>query len=606
MVSASALTAVAAFAAAGTISIDRTVVTGSVGNPANRTATLTLSEAGVDPAQLDVSVATSRPTVLPAANVTVQGSGAQRVVSFNPVGQGTSTVTFTMTDPSGGTATTTITYAASLPMPDASGRYFENISDASSALDVGDGYQLMLNDETNVVFLFRSGVTGPPVRIWSFTAAQFGTSSEIDFEGMARSGDTLIITGSQGNNKDGEVRTERRTLIGLTITGSGADTQLAFAGRYNGLWNDLRGWDAGNGHGLGANALGFVAGTAPGVLPNPPNGLNVEGLEYAPDGRTLYLAFRAPTVNIGGSYKALIVPVTNPDALIAGAPATGPAAFGAPILLDLDGRSIREIRRNDSNEYLISAGPSPQNNGWALYTWDGDPAHQPRFNRSLPPENNSTGGAWESIVAVPHPLATGTLVSLVTDSGDTNFYGTGATKDLPSAYQKSYSADFALGPVAGSDADQETLAVRVPSPTGEFSWSISGDNRDVRLTDAENRGAYLESTGSIVPIQVSDTRTNSPGWSISGQVSDFNDGLPGRCLGWTPTVVSPGAGAVAGAPVASGFTSGNGLADASVLASAAAPYPAGSATVGADLDLRLPADTPAGSYSAVLTITALS
>jgi len=490
-------------------------------------------------------------------------------------------------------------------MPDASGNYYEGISDASSALDVGDGYLLAVNDETNVVFLYAEGVTGPPVKTWTFTADQLGTTKEIDFEGMARSGDTLLITGSQGNNKDGETKIERRTLIGLTISGSGADTELTFVGRYNGLWTDLKSWDAAGGSGLGQNALGFAAATAPGVKPDPPNGFNIEGIEYAPDGQTLYLGFRAPTIGVDGRHDALIVPVTDPGDLIAGA---GPAAFGAPILLDLGGRSIREIRRNDSNDYLISAGPSPQNNSWALYTWDGDPTHQPQFNRNLPNQDTETGGAWESIVAVPHPLAAGAAVAVVADSGDTNFYGTGATKDLPRPYQKSYGADFPLGPVGAADADGQTVTVTVPTAKGEFSWSISGGDHSVQLTDAQEHGTYLESSGALVPIQVTDNRAGGPAWSISGQVSDFSGGLPGTYLGWTPTIVAAGAGAgaIVGDPVASGIDGGNGLTDSSVLASAPTSHPPGSATVGADLDLRLPADTSPGAYSATLTITALS
>jgi len=156
-------------------------------------------------------------------------------------------------------------------------------------------------------------------------------------------------------------------------------------------------------------------------------------------------------------------------------------------------------------------------------------------------------------------------------------------------------------------SDSESLNVNVPqTQSGEFTWSISGSDHSVQLTDAESKGSYLESTGSIVPIAVTDTRAGGPQWSISGQVSDFTDGLSGKYLGWSPTVVTAGAGATAGDPVAPGIDSGNGLTDSSTLASAPDAHPNGTATLGADLDLRLPADTTAGSYSATLTITALS
>lgn len=170
------------------------------------------------------------------------------------------------------------------------------------------------------------------------------------------------------------------------------------------------------------------------------------------------------------------------------------------------------------------------------------------------------------------------------------------------------TVDFdACGAGNPPSTDTQSLSVTVPEVgEGEFTWSISGEDHTVQLTDAENKGAYLESTGAIVPIVVTDTRAGGPQWSISGQVSDFTGGLSGKYLGWAPAVATPGAGATAGVAVEPGITAGNGLTDASTLASAQAGHATGSATLGADLDLRVPADTPAGSYSATLTITALS
>jgi len=104
---------------------------------------------------------------------------------------------------------------------------------------------------------------------------------------------------------------------------------------------------------------------------------------------------------------------------------------------------------------------------------------------------------------------------------------------------------------------------------------------------------------------VVDTRDGSPAWSLSGQVSDFSGGLSGKFLGWSPRVTSEGAGAVPGGAVPSGLLAGDGLRVPSLLASAAKGHPKGSATVGADLDLRLPASTRGGTYNATLTITAL-
>ncbi|HWK27365.1 MAG TPA: DUF3616 domain-containing protein [Solirubrobacter sp.] len=476
-----------------TLTAEQPIVAGTVGDAANPQLTLTLSPAGDAP----VTATSSNAAVLPAANIAISGTGAQRTVAFTPTGRGTSTVTFTA-----GGATATITYAASSPAP---GSYYYGISDASSALDVGDGYLLLVNDETNTIFLHRADRSGYPVKTWTFTPQQLGTSGEIDFEGLARRGDLLVVTGSHGNNRSGAVRSERRTLISATITGSGASTELTFAGRYANLWTELRAWDAANG-----DALGFVAATAPGVLPNPPAGFNVEGLEFAPNGTALYLGFRAPTA--GG--RALIVPVLNADAVARG---TGPAQFGAPIRLDLGGRSIRELRRNARNEYLIAAGPSPQNDTWALYTWDGDAAHAPLFNRELPADNGLTGGAWESIASVPDGFAG--AVRLVTDSGDTNFYGTGATKDLAPGYQKSYTElvtlaappteTSATGTVAGTVPPQLALTLGGPAVFAPF---VAGVSR----TYTAQTTANVVSTAGDAALTVADASPNASGHLVNG------------------------------------------------------------------------------------------
>jgi hypothetical protein len=162
------------------------------------------------------------------------------------------------------------------------------------------------------------------------------------------------------------------------------------------------------------------------------------------------------------------------------------------------------------------------------------------------------------------------------------------------------------GPGPGSD--DMTIGVTVPEGTGpgEFVWSIDG-NGQVVLSEAANQGGYWQSTGEIDPISVSDSRAGGLSWSISGQVGDFTGGIDGKHLGWKPKVTVAGAGAAPGDEVFSGITSGNGLKDGSLLASRASGNTAGgTATLGADLDLRLPITTGAGTYSVTLTITALS
>ncbi|MET8814906.1 hypothetical protein ABZW47_23245 [Streptomyces sp. NPDC004549] len=153
---------------------------------------------------------------------------------------------------------------------------------------------------------------------------------------------------------------------------------------------------------------------------------------------------------------------------------------------------------------------------------------------------------------------------------------------------------------------QQTITATVPEQAGEFTWTIDGTDHAVTLTDAVNKGAYLRSTGDLKPVKVTDTRAGAPAWSVSGQTGDFTGGLSGKYLGWTPSVLADGAGAHAGAAVASGIDSGAGLTGSAVLGSADAGHTKGTATLGAALDLRLPATTESGTYTTTLTLTALS
>ena len=159
--------------------------------------------------------------------------------------------------------------------------------------------------------------------------------------------------------------------------------------------------------------------------------------------------------------------------------------------------------------------------------------------------------------------------------------------------------------------DGQDIQVDVPTTApGEFGWTINGHNGLVDLGTAEEKNLqYFEATGQINPITVTDTRASKAAWSISASVGDFVDGqktFEGKYLGWTPKVVTPGAGAVAGASVGSGYDGGEGLSTSRSLSSAAAGHDRGAGVVGADLDLKIPNTIDKGSYRATLTLTALA
>ena len=409
---------------------------GGVGDPA---ATVTVAQSGGDAAALTVTAtASSKTSVATTADVSVTGAGGTRQVTVAARGVGYTDLTLKVTAPNGKSATTTLHLAASAAVQDtAATRYLTGASDSSAAVDAGDGYVIVADDETNQLRLYRRDGSGAPVRSWDFSG-QAGVSIEMDLEAATRAGDTVYWSGSMGNSKSGELRPDRAVLFTTKVTGSGAGVQLTFGGVYKGLRADLIAWDKANG-----DRYGFAAGAAAGNIPKQIDGFNLEGLEFAPGSTTTaYLGFRAPLVPPAAGGKALLVPVTNMDKLTGGAHAT----FGTPVLLDLGGLSVRDIRRNAAGQYLIIAGSwaaDDNSDPYALYSWDGAAGHAPVLLRSLP---TADPGAWEAIVAVPDLTVAGAQVQLLTDAGAADLYGDGtAAKDLTHPeWKKSRAVWFTL------------------------------------------------------------------------------------------------------------------------------------------------------------------
>jgi hypothetical protein len=423
-----------------TLSLSTAYLSGSVRGIGDETVTATVAQSGADPSAVTITAtASSRTSVARAVDVTATGTGGSRQISVAAQGVGYTDLTLKATGLSGKSTTTVLHYAASAAVQDAAvTHYVSGAGDASAAVDAGDGYMIVADDETNQLRLYRRDVSGAPVRSWDFTS-QAGVSIEMDLEAATRTGDTIYWTGSMGNSKSGELRPDRAILFSTKVSGSGAGTQLTFGGGYKGLRADLISWDNANG-----KRFGLAEGASEGNIPKQIDGFNAEGLEFAPgSSTTAYLGFRAPLVPPSTGGKALVVPVTNMDRIVTGSHAT----FGTPILMDLGGLSVRDIRKNAADQYLILAGSwaaDDNSDPYALYSWDGVPAHAPVLVRSLP---TADAGAWESIVDVPDLSAPGAQVQLVTDAGAADLYNDGTeTKELPhNEWKKSRVTWFTLG-----------------------------------------------------------------------------------------------------------------------------------------------------------------
>lgn len=446
----------------------------------------------IDPAQLRLSVtvenAESDPnrdpaTVLGADDVALGGSGSDRWVvlrpkkeTAEPSGIGVAPplrVTVTVTGPADKREQVSFDYSVSRATTPTS-RVLLGTSDASTAIAVGDGHLLVADDERSRIRLYDARLSGREVATFS----PGWTDGEVDFEAAARRGDAIFWLGSHGNKKDGRSQSTRHRIFQTRLTGSGANARIEPVGTpYTGLRGDLEEWDRTQHDGeLGLSTVG--QGNIP---PDRLNGFNIEGAEFSPDGSSLYLGFRSPVVPPESGGRALIVPLENVEELTSGSATK--ARFGDPILLDLDGQSIREIRKNAFGEYLIlsaTAGPPTAASEQALWAWDGDPQVAPvrlatQVARDLEPDHTDNAGAWEGIGEVPARLAPGQQVRLLMDQGYVELYGVGVeNKDDSNDWTRKSRTDLVeLTGRVGTLAEASATSIAFPAQAAQTTGAAS-------------------------------------------------------------------------------------------------------------------------------------
>ncbi len=168
-------------------------------------------------------------------------------------------------------------------------------------------------------------------------------------------------------------------------------------------------------------------------------------------------------------------------------------------------------------------------------------------------------------------------------------------------YAISASAIVLMVTTTGAMTGSEPITVGLPQ-SGTFTVSITPGT--VLLT-----ASGLTATGTLQDVTVSDTRNYYPGWSASGQESDFTGSgtaagstISGNQLGWTPTTAGPLQGGATLGPAVAPAAPGLGT-SAAVLASAAAGTGFGTNVLSANLNLLIPSLQTAGPYSGSLTLT---
>jgi hypothetical protein len=236
--------------------------------------------------------------------------------------------------------------------------------DASPAVPVGPALFVVANDEDNVLRVYHSDISGPPVQTFDLTPCLSPeTDGEADIEGGAWLGDRVYWITSHARSKKGKKEPSRYQFFAVEFVLREDDLEMRCVGKpYTRLLDIM----------LANPALEQFGLKAASELPPKEKGaLNIEGLCATPEGG-LYLGFRNPIP--GG--KALVVPLENPAEMVEG---RAEAGLGAAFQLDLGGLGIRSMkywRRRQT--YMIVAGrfggdePGEDGASSALYRWSGD------------------------------------------------------------------------------------------------------------------------------------------------------------------------------------------------------------------------------------------
>jgi hypothetical protein len=268
--------------------------------------------------------------------------------------------------------------------------------DASAVISLGHDLFVVGDDEDNALRLYSGSQPGPPLLsrdVSLFLGLRRG--SEVDIEASARVGERAYWISSHGTNVRGKKRLSRQrffaTSTGLSPEGS---IDLRPLGQpYRNLLQDL----------LREPRLArFGLAAAANRPPKTTGALSIEGLTATPEGHLL-IGFRNPIPQ----GRALLVPLLNPADLVEG---RGPARFGNPILIPLNGLGIRSIDCWQGKYLIVGGTADGKGDSW-LYEWDGT-ARAPRRIEEV----RFGGINPEAIAVIPHGEAAGDLL-VVSDDG---------------------------------------------------------------------------------------------------------------------------------------------------------------------------------------------
>ncbi|WP_224245491.1 DUF3616 domain-containing protein [Hyalangium gracile] len=259
------------------------------------------------------------------------------------------------------------------PVP-APGTY-KGTCDGSGGVALDATHFLNFNDESQTARIFAQGTSASAVQSRDLgSALGLSSSDEADFEDAARVGNRIYVTTSHARNKDGELQASRYRFFAIDVSGTVPSVALQVVGTSSNLLRDML--DASNWINPNTSVISLLnersrlsEATVAELAPKD-KGTNIEGLAALPTGG-LVVGFRNPQ---SGS-SALMVTLTNPDAVLGGAK----ARFGQAILVNLGGYGIRGMAWSEAHQaVLILSGPRDESSGpFALWKWSGDVSSAP-------------------------------------------------------------------------------------------------------------------------------------------------------------------------------------------------------------------------------------
>ncbi len=432
---------------------------GVISDPGDPGATLGIAldikdnNVAVPAASYTLTATSSNTSAVANSNITLTKSDGAATIKVLPSAAGYTTITLKLTK-GANTQTFLIDYAASAAAANPSQTIFHSgYSDGSAALALDSNYMVIADDEKNVLNVYARNHSGVPAKSFdysniaylSLTDQSAGVPREIDVEATAKSLSAAMpnrsywmgsLSNQSSSGSSFNDRPNRDRIFAVDITGTGPSAAFNYIGSYKGLRNALIDWGT-------ANSLGLAASAVAGKDPKLVDGFNIEGMAFAPDSAIMYIGFRAPLQPVTNRVNALIAPIRNFETWF-GTGTTVTPVIDAPILLNLNGRGIRDMARLTTNLYVILAGDYDDAGAiaTAVYQWNGNAADAPL----LLPGFDVNGLNPEGVLPLySNGMMSYTRLQIISDNGASVLYGDNtASKDLATNGFKKFRSDFVI------------------------------------------------------------------------------------------------------------------------------------------------------------------